>query len=533
MRLSDFDLAQLDEQTVTGLPGVQKDVLLVKLLSDLKEARDRLKANSRTSSRPPSSDNPWSGRSPETPEETSKNTPEQTSPLVPETQSEAGSTPESCETPAQDDPEAAPKPSETSSGDGKRAGRRPGARGHSRQLTLPVNETIYHYPQRCSLCDRELDQAHFIGRTGHYVLDIEPGEVKGLRGLQVRHDKHVYGEIACGCGHRTRSEPGRCPDEDLWKVGLSEWHLVGVRLSSLIVCLSQRMGMSRRRVREFLLDWLGISLSTAVIDQSIREMGRAVEPLEEVLVEQIQEAVLAHADETPWKEWGQLLWMWVFTTTDLCVYFIGYRSAEIIQNVLGERFRGWLMSDGYQVYRQFHRRLRCWAHLLRKGLGLEESLNAEARGFGRYVHQILDELMGAIYAARAGPGGEDLSERFGQRLEAFRALCERHRDSRHEKTRALAREFLNDWEAIWVVLKHPSLPLTNNEAECALRHWVIIRRLTQGTRTPEGTRVVALLASVIETCRRRQALPWPYLASVLAERRKGNPVPPLPAVPAG
>jgi len=37
------------------------------------------------------------------------------------------------------------------------------------------------------------------------------------------------------------------------------------------------------------------------------------------------------------------------------------------------------------------------------------------------------------------------------------------------------------------------------------------------------------LASVIETCRKRAILPWPYLAQVIAERRKGNPAPPLPA----
>jgi hypothetical protein len=36
---------------------------------------------------------------------------------------------------------------------------------------------------------------------------------------------------------------------------------------------------------------------------------------------------------------------------------------------------------------------------------------------------------------------------------------------------------------------------------------------------------LALLISVIETCRKRKHLPWPYLAQVIAERRKGNPAP--------
>ena len=71
---------------------------------------------------------------------------------------------------------------------------------------------------------------------------------------------------------------------------------------------------------------------------------------------------------------------------------------------------------------------------------------------------------------------------------------------------ALAREFLNDWEAVWIVLAHPYLPLTNNEAGRALRHWVIARLLSQGTRTEQGSRAFALLASVIATCHRRHPL---------------------------
>jgi hypothetical protein len=70
------------------------------------------------------------------------------------------------------------------------------------------------------------------------------------------------------------------------------------------------------------------------------------------------------------------------------------------------------------------------------------------------------------------------------------------------------------------------------EPNRALRHWVITRRITYGTRTEQGSRAFALLASVIETCRKRKILPWPYLAQVIAERRKGNPAPPLPATSA-
>jgi hypothetical protein len=78
------------------------------------------------------------------------------------------------------------------------------------------------------------------------------------------------------------------------------------------------------------------------------------------------------------------------------------------------------------------------------------------------------------------------------------------------------------------VLSHPHLPLTNNEAEQALRHWVILRRISYGTRTPQGSRAFALLASIIDTCRRRNASPWRYLAEVIDRARRGEQVPMLP-----
>lgn len=70
-------------------------------------------------------------------------------------------------------------------------------------------------------------------------------------------------------------------------------------------------------------------------------------------------------------------------------------------------------------------------------------------------------------------------------LAQLQVLCEQHRDHPHEKTKQLARELLNDWQAIWHVLEHPTLPLTNNVAEQSLRHWVIARKISHGTRTPQ------------------------------------------------
>lgn len=285
--------------------------------------------------------------------------------------------------------------------------------------------------------------------------------------------------------------------------------------------------MSRSRIQEFLSDWLNIDLSIGVINQSITEGGRAVEPVEEQLLKEIKQSEILHADETGWKENGRLVWLWVVVTNSVTLFLIGGRSWEVIANIL-EGYAGWLMSDGWRVYRKYARRLRCWAHLIRKARGLSESLNQEAQHFGEKVLACFTMLIEQIYQAREGPNA-NLKTEFADQLEDLKSLCEQHKDSKHKKTRQLARELLNDWEAIWTVLEHPELPLTNNIAERALRHWVISRRISYGTRTEQGSRAFTLLASVIDTCRQRDILPWPYLAEVIAARRKDNTVPVLPA----
>lgn len=74
------------------------------------------------------------------------------------------------------------------------------------------------------------------------------------------------------------------------------------------------------------------------------------------------------------------------------------------------------------------------------------------------------------------------------------------------------------------MLHHPAIPLSNNDAERALRHWVIARRLSHGTRTAFHSRVFTLLASVRDTCRQRLRSPWTYLVKAITERRLGLPL---------
>jgi hypothetical protein len=523
MHLSDHDLRQLDEAALARLEPEQARALLIKALEDLKAARERLGQNPTNSSRPPSTRAPWEQAEAQgqEPEEASVASAQGADEVKPQAVSE----PESEEKKPQSSPEVegAGKPA-------ARPGRRKGAPGHSRTQQLPVNAEEVHAPSCCAICGHLLDDAHeHRAHNAHYVLDLVPPDAGGS-GLVVQQTKHIYLERLCPCGHWSRALPGRCDEDERWTVPLSEWHLAGPTLVAFICALTQRMRLSRAKVREFLSDWLGLSLSTALINQCVHEAARAVEPVvEQEILTTVRNVELAYADETSWKEHGKLLWLWVFTCATATLFIVGRRSREMVQRVLGEGFGGWLMSDGYWAYRELDQRLRCLPHIIRKARALEEGFDAEGRALGRQVLDVIATVMQAVYEARGAPPQGGLRERHAPMLKGLLEHCLRLADCRHEKTRALARELLNDWDTFWVVLDHPELPLSNNEAERTLRHWVIARRIGMGTRTAQGTRAFALLASVIETCRKRGVPPWPYLAEVIRQRRKGLPAPPMPA----
>ncbi len=526
MKLSDHDLLQLDEEYLASLGS---DALLTvsrKLLSDLKESRERLNQTPDNSSQPPSSRSPYLGVS-EVHEEETVEEPGEGEP----SEAKKGK-PGDGEDSRKDDNDpgepASGKSQQSKEGKGKRkAGKQAGAPGRGRQQKISVEREEVHKPGRCAACNEELPpESIFTARMGYLVLDLIKGDEEHP-GLQLACTKHLFGDVTCRCGHVTRTGPmtgeRHVVEGRQEATCLSEWRLVGPMLAAFIVALALRMRLSRRRICEFLNDWFGLELSAGTIDRCIREAGLAADPLHDELISDARQSGLIQVDETPWKEKGVPRWLWVFVTAHTVLFLVGRRTRQVVIDILTEAYSGWLMSDGLMNYRNFPKRLRCLAHLIRKARGLAESLDKETRKFGSRALEVLEFV---VEQTRDGPDPAT----WRPILSDFRQVCEYHRKwAPAEKARSLAVEFLNDWDVIWLALEKPDLPLTNNEAERALRHWVIARRISHGSRTSEGSRVISVLASVIETCRKRNSSPWDYLARVIAERRKGNPAPPLPA----
>ena len=161
----------------------------MKLLWDLKDARERLKANSQTSSRPPRSDPPW--HSHDSADEDVDMIDAEGGETESEAESSAASPAAEAEFSAVTVPAVETTPVIAADKKPKKDGRQVGAPGQGRQMSLPGSATVNHRPETCVCCGQALDAAEFIARTGLYVLEIETDPAAGLRGLQVCHEKPV------------------------------------------------------------------------------------------------------------------------------------------------------------------------------------------------------------------------------------------------------------------------------------------------------------------------------------------------------
>jgi len=338
---------------------------------------------------------------------------------------------------------------------------------------------------------------------------------------------HHYYRTTCSCGHCTHAKPGtgyisvvEGRSQDLQ---LTEYVLVGSFLATFIASLSVRYRMSRTKIQEFLKDWTNTELSIGTIDRCVREAGIACVPVVEELVEQLQKADLLHLDETHWYESGKLHWLWVAVSTKTAVFHIGSRRKEELSHLVQEAFIGWLVSDGYAAYRSDPKRQRGLAHLIRKAIAVTGAINQKAAQIGQWILDDLRELITKIAETT-----EKEIPRVSQLLARLTRVCYLGKEAEHKKLQALAKEILNDWDAVVAFVKNPELPPTNNEAERALRHAVIARNIGFGTRTSEGSLAYSSLLTVIETCRLRNINPWTYIASVLALARQGLSPPPFP-----
>ena len=208
MALSDHRLRQLDEESIHSLPEDAVRALAIKLLNDLKEARERLNQNSQNSSVPPGSEAPWDKGSKYSDEDQDDD-----DALLDEedmSDSELGLSDDGNEEQQQEETSQALEDTETKPphDSPRKPGKQPGAQGFGRVENIPIHGHEHHHPDGCACCGQAFSEQSGKAYTAFDQLDIRWGDAD-RPGIAVINTRHVYYEVECHCGHTTREAPCR------------------------------------------------------------------------------------------------------------------------------------------------------------------------------------------------------------------------------------------------------------------------------------------------------------------------------------
>ena len=374
---------------------------------------------------------------------------------------------------------------------GRKAGARYGC--HScRPIPPVIDQTLEaELPDCCPHCGGELEETNI---DKQYQTEIPQPKVE-------RIEFRIHVGRCKRCGQRIQ---GRHPHQSSDALGSAASQL-GPRAVALATELNKGLSLSYGKTAALLNTVFGLPVSRGGLAQAFQRVARKAEPTYLELVRQIRGSPSVTPDETGWKVGGKLWWMWAFSSDQVTVYSIqpgrGYDQAMAI---LGADFDGFLVRDGWAVYRRFTHAVHqtCVAHLLRRCREMLEVARPGAAEFPRTVKEILQDSLQLrdrrdlkqIDEPELVMACDQLEERLNSAL---------NRNYRSAANRRLSNHLLRERDAIFTFLYCPGLDATNYRAEQAIRPMVVTRKVWGGNRTDKGAHTQSILVSILQTCRQQ------------------------------
>ena len=206
---------------------------------------------------------------------------------------------------------------------------------------------------------------------------------------------------------------------------------------------------------------------------------------------------MVFADETGWRQDGVNGFVWTFSTPYERYFVRRNRSRQVVDEVLGDEFGGVLVSDFYAAYNHYSGlKQRCWAHLLRDIHDLRV-MHPDDEGVALWASAVEDIYTEARQFSHADARKRSAARR---RLEhKLLALCRPYVDDASAVQRKLCRRIERFIKELFVFVAEPYVPSDNNAAERSLRHLVVSRKISGGTRSTRGTESMMTLASLFGT----------------------------------
>jgi len=179
-----------------------------------------------------------------------------------------------------------------------------------------------------------------------------------------------------------------------------------------------------------------------------------------------------------------------------------------------------ICDDAPQFHHQTEYRGLCWYHEIRLFEKLSPFFEAHQALLNQYLSDIWT-FYERLEAFKLAPS-ETLKQQLSTDFDDLFAPTTGYADLDHRLALTLAKK-----RELLLVLDFPDIPLHNNESERAVREYVIKRKISNGTRTKEGTQAWEVFLSLVDTCRKNEINFYQY---VLDRISKANQLPSLASV---
>jgi transposase len=396
-------------------------------------------------------------------------------------------------------------------------GAQPGHPGKRREPVPPerVDERREHPPAECACGHRFTGEEERVGDpVTHQQWELPP-----IRPYVIEHAR-----LRLCCPECQQATLARLPG-----AGLSEF---GPRLEAHIAMFAGVYRLSRRDTRDVVANIFGIPISLGSIDAQIARMSVILADPWEELRRAVRRADAVHMDETTWRLCGAQQWLWVAATSLVACYRIDpSRSQKAAKALIGEDFGGFAITDRYAGYHflEVLQQQLCWAHVIRQLIEVSER-KGPAGAFGK---DLVNLARSVIAAHRQFLCEEHDPQWLAEALAPLRRrIQERLKDCTtcgHQRTERFARGLLEEYAALWTFAEHTHLQIdpTNNAAELAVRHAVLMRKIQGGTQSDRGSRWIERIQSARETCRLQGQPILHWLIGAATAAHAGLPIPTL------
>ncbi|MBN2843163.1 MAG: IS66 family transposase [Sedimentisphaerales bacterium] len=284
--------------------------------------------------------------------------------------------------------------------------------------------------------------------------------------------------------------------------------LFGADITAMTAYLKGSCHMSFSTIKSFLEEIFKLKVSRGMLCKKVSIISDAFTPAYNELLERLPQEKNVGIDETGHKNNGKKHWTWCFQTTEYSLFHIDQsRGSKVLFDILGQDFTGIINSDFFGAYRKYVRLTEaqvqyCMAHLIREIKFLAELTNEELANWGNGLLGWVKKLFKTLRKAE-----KYTAKGYAARMRRIKAgfLDVVRRPPDHKFAKKLSRRFSGaEAENYFRFLTEPGIEPTNNGTEREIRHTVIDRRITQGTRGDTGMRWCERVWTTIATCKKQK-----------------------------